>query len=216
MAVVVDPAHPAMRAIWTRQLIEAARELNDEQRAGFEGRVGATKLVYLEQTDLLSWVPIEDHLTVLDALLDVLGPAEFVALGRRAAVQTMRSPFLRKVAVVGVKLFGRAALLRVLPRGWRLSLRNCGQLRVVRDAKAGITDLIISDLPPQLWNSASYRLVLAATFAGTLDLGGYVGRVQVDDGEYADEELRFRVSLIIEPENDPSESHCGGVTRSQS
>lgn len=213
---MADPPPPALRSVWTKQVLHAAEDLSEDHRRGFEGRVGETKIAYLQQLDTLAWVPAEDHLDVLDAMLAVLGPADFVALIRRAGVQAMRSALLRKVAVMGVKLFGRAALLRVLPRAWRLSLRNCGQLRVERNAEQGYTDLIISQMPEPLWSSASYRVALAATFAGTLDLGGYVGRVQVDDGHYENGELRYRVSLIVEPENDPGEAHCSGVTHTQS
>jgi hypothetical protein len=213
--VTEEVPRPALRARWTQVLFDMVDRLTPDEQASFEERVGRTKMEYLRGSDSLAWVPIEDHLHVLQSLYDLVGPREFVAYVRSAGGDALRSPFLRTVAVTGVKVFGRAALLRVLPRAWRLSMRSCGRLIVERDADQGTSRIIIREMPKQLEGNTQWRLAFAATLASTLDLGGYIGSVRVDEGTYADGELRYVVSLVVEPDDDPGEGE-GGVAQSQS
>jgi hypothetical protein len=193
-------------------MIHEVAELQDEQRASVTAAAGLELLERLRGVDDYDWVPIEQHMVVLDALFSQLGPSEFIAFYRRVAFANFQSGLLRAIAVSGVRVFGRRALLRVLPRGWKVVIKGCGHLRVERDAKAGVTHLLITELPPILAASDAWRLSLGAVLAATLDLGKYIGRVKMDEGHYSDGALRYTVSLIVQPTNDPADGSCGGVT----
>ncbi|MEM6990834.1 MAG: hypothetical protein AAF721_10060 [Myxococcota bacterium] len=192
---------PSIRAGWTRGVLryyEAHRE--EALVAQTLERVADESLRAIRALDDLEWLAIEPHVELLEALLADLGPAEFVALYRRASVALMRSRLLRTTAVAGVRVFGRKAILRVLPRAWRLVVRDCGQFRVGAHPTKNCAVVTLSSMPPVIAQSQATKLCIAAMLAGACDLGGYPGRVRIAPAPAGARTFVFEVSLYGEPE----------------
>jgi hypothetical protein len=135
---------------------------------------------------------------VLDALYWGLGKPAYVAFYRETARRIFRSRFLRTVAVAGARVFGRSALVRAFPGGWNLVVRDCGVLKVHRDDAGGVTHITLRDMPASVARSDAIRLATAASIAAAIDIGGYLGRVEVDPGPVHDRTFEFRVSLVVD------------------
>lgn len=195
-----DLHSPAIRARWTQMLLDGIDvRLTDEQAAGVRLRLDPSQVARIRELHDLDWLDMQVHLHVLDALFWGLGKAQYVAFQRESARRIFRSRFLRTVAIAGVRVFGRSALVRAFPRGWNLVIRGCGTLEVHRDEEIGVSVLTLRDIPPQVARSEAIRLATAAAIAAAIDIGGYLGRVEVDPGEVRNCTFVFRASLVVEP-----------------
>lgn len=147
----------------------------------------------IEGASPLEWLPVEVHMRLVRAAFVELDAPGFVALYRRAANQNLRSPLLRALAT-GARMLGRNALMDVLPRGWRIVVRNCGRVRVVRDTRRQITHVELLDVPSPIREDAAFQRSIAGVLAACMDFGGYVGRVHAEPMD--DDVIRYRLSLI--------------------
>lgn len=191
---------PAIRARWTQMLLEGIDlRMSEQEQASVRARLAPALVARIPTLDALEWLDMADHQHVLEAMYWGMGKARYVAYYRETARRIFRSRFLRHVAVAGARVFGRSALVRAFPGGWRLVIRDCGTLQVHRDDEGGVTQMTLSDIPASVARSDAVRLATAASIAAALDIGGYLGRVQVDPGPVRDRTFEFRVSLVVEP-----------------
>ena len=196
----VDLESPAIRARWTQMLLDGIDvRLTEEQSLAVRARLDPASVARIRSLDELDWLDMDTHMHVLDALFWGLGKAQFVAFQRESARRIFHSRFLRTIAIAGVRVFGRSALLRAFPRGWNLVIRGCGKLEVQRDEAAGTTEITLRDIPPHIARSEAIRLATASAIAASIDIGGYLGRVEVDPGVVKNCTFVFRASLIVEP-----------------
>jgi hypothetical protein len=186
-----NPRFPAIRARWTRQVLHEARALPEKER--ILAAVDPDLLGKIEQSSALGWLPVELHVGLVRSIYEQLGPPGFVALYRRVALENLRSPLLRALAM-GARMLGRNALMDVLPRGWSIVVRNCGRVHVSRDARRGITHVELLDVPAPIRDDPSFRLGIAGVLAACMDFGGYVGRVHPEP--MVDDVIRYRLTLV--------------------
>jgi hypothetical protein len=186
---------PSIRARWTRGLVERIGALPDPQRSSVWPRIPPTTLALVQRMNGLDWLPIEQHIEVLDALLIALGRDPYVAFYREASTALFESNLLRNIAVAGARAFGTRALLRSFPRGWNFVVRDCGGLTVER-GEAGAYDVVtLSRIPGIVARSTSVHQGIAAVLWGALDLGGYTGQVVVDPGPARANTFVYHVSV---------------------
>lgn len=194
-------SRPSIRAAWTRGILEYYERNYDERRTWSCLQALAPQTLRAIRTmSELDWLPIAQHIEFLEALLADTGPAEFVALYRRGSLELMHSPLLRTTAVSGVRVFGRRAILRVLPRAWNLVVRDCGKLGVSRHASRNCTQVTLRAIPADVAASRAIELCVAAVLAGACDLGGFPGRVQIERERPSPDAFQYYVSLYGEPE----------------
>jgi hypothetical protein len=191
----VAPRFPAIRARWTQLLLRETRALPEPERGRILAALEPGDLEKIDRAAALGWLPVEINMRLVRGAYRELGAPAYVALYRRAANANLSSPLLRAIAM-GARMLGRNALMEALPRGWDIVLRNCGRVRVARDARRRITHVELEGVPSPIRDDAAFRLGIAGVLAACMDFGGYVGRVHTDPVD--DETIRYRLSLVEE------------------
>jgi hypothetical protein len=182
---------PAVRARWTRGILRETRALPRAQQ--ILDRLEPADVQRIEQAASYDWLPIEVDLRLSRSIHETLGSSGFVALVRRAALENLRSPLLRALAMGG-RMLGRNALMVVLPKGWQIVVRNCGRVHVARDVRRQFTQVELMGVPPPIRDQMAFRLGIAGALAACMDFGGYVGRVHPEP--MVDETIRYRLTLV--------------------
>jgi len=201
-----DGERPSIRAGWTRGLLRYFEAHADPaQVASVLSRVPPPTQHAIRTLEGLSWLDIGAHLEMLESMRSEVGPIEFVSLTRAASLGMMKGSMLRTTAVAGVRVFGRAAILKVLPRGWRLMVRGCGHFRVRRHPELNVTEVALAEMPLIVAASEGAKLATAGMLAASCDLAGVPGRVQVDRPGTDATTFVFHVSIHGEPrQRDPA------------
>ena len=195
-----DGDRPSIRAGWTRGLLRYLEEHAEPARvASVLSRIRPESQQAIRALDGLAWLDIAAHLELLESMRTEVGPIEFVSLTRAASLGLMQGGLLRTTAVAGVRVFGRAAILKVLPRGWRLIVRGCGNFRVRRHPELNLTEVALAEMPPIVAASEGAKLATAGMLAASCDLAGLPGRVQVDREGTDATTFVYHVSVHGEP-----------------
>jgi hypothetical protein len=174
---------PRVRARWSQRVLGQVAS----QHAGLRAQLpptAARALERIEQTSPLDWVLLVDHVAMLDALLQTLGPESFARLYRRSASGAARSSLFRSLVESTFELFGNASLLRGFPVGWKLIYQNAGEPRVSREHDA--TRIEISRLHACQRTSAAYALSMQLAVEGFSDAVGRPITITTDDSRQRD------------------------------
>jgi hypothetical protein len=164
---------PRVRARWSQRVLGQVAS----QHAGLRAQLpptAARALERIEQTSPLDWVLLVDHVAMLDALLQTLGPESFAR----------RSSLFRSLVESTFELFGNASLLRGFPVGWKLIYQNAGEPRVSREHDA--TRIEISRLHACQRTSAAYALSMQLAVEGFSDAVGRPITITTDDSRQRD------------------------------
>ena len=93
--------------------------------------VGEAKLRAVGQLSLLSWLPIELNIEIVEAVAEVLGPLRFAEFTRAYVAEIMPRPPLGALIDLGTKMIGVSpeSFLRWWDKGWNAVYRGCGKVR---------------------------------------------------------------------------------------
>jgi hypothetical protein len=147
---------PAFRATWTKFAVAAVNR--SPRRQAIRKVIGESKLAKLRQASVVDWMPIDIHLGVAAAVLDVLG----VAGAREFWKERLLSAFLTKTMgpfVTGASVvFGEQpyALMKIAMTSYRLMAKNAGFI-TVSAAPDGAVLMDFQDMPAAIIDSAGWH-----------------------------------------------------------
>jgi hypothetical protein len=92
-------------------------------------RISKETLDAVGDASTIAWLPVEHDIEISTAVRDVLGIAGLRAWSLEAMARSAQGPLIRPLSDGASKLFGITphALYRVLPRGYGVVYRNCGE-----------------------------------------------------------------------------------------
>jgi hypothetical protein len=171
---------PEIRANWTRILLDHyERRLPAEARAAVDAALAPERRARLERAGPLEWLPADVHMTILPAPLAVLGREAYRSFWRRLMIESYDLPLFRSFVQGAVSVFGTlpAQIFRVVPRGFGLIARGCGEFRVQVAANQRVVALTWDGVPEPLRRDDAFAVAWAGTLESVLDLTSTHGRV---------------------------------------
>lgn len=181
----MTPLEPRIKASLVKSALVEIRRLPAKDLHSVSDRVAPGTFQVIDDAASLAWLPMVHQVELDHAVHEALGPQRLMALTRdwtRAATMT---PLVAPVLRGTLSLFGSgsALVLKMFPRFWRMSIRDCGGMDVVIDGQGGT--LTYTDLPPML-RSAPFVAASQGSVWGMVDLfNDGRGSVESDDSELA-------------------------------
>jgi hypothetical protein len=177
------PPGPEIRANWTRIVLDryetrfppvarqaVAEAVTEEQRAR------------LSDAGPLGWLPADLHMRVLAAPFGVMKEDTYRLLWRRTMSENYELPLFRSFVQGAVAMFKHlpAQVFRVIPQGFGLIARACGEFSV--DIRPGQREVEVSwaGIPNLLLRDESFIVAWAGTLESILDLTSTRGTVTID------------------------------------
>ena len=175
---------PAIRAGWSARVLRAVGRLDAGPRDAIVSRTGAKVVEAIRGQSAMSWLPMSDHVRLIDALVSTLGADEARALLRDTSLRNMRSSLLAASVSATLRVFGVGplALVRMFPRGFRLITRGCGVVTVATFRDARGTEISFTQLPEPL-RVAAWAISMSAVFDAAMEIGKVSGTVEADTQE---------------------------------
>ena len=173
--------------------------------AGAEVR-GAVGYPLVSEVETPSWIPIERHLDVMDALSGALAPDAMQRLFRDAYVEGFAElPAVRSLVQAALRVMSPTpgALVHVLPRGWRALSRSLGEfepgdMREVDDDTRAV-ELVFRDFPRVMAQRPAWIPSFSGVFDGFLLQVGASGRVRVLEARLDRRQVIYELRWVTSP-----------------
>jgi hypothetical protein len=171
---------PAFRASWTKFAIQAINR--SPRRQALRNAVGEAKLATLRQASVVDWLPMDIHLSVTAAVVDVLGTSGARAFWKErllAAFNTKTmAPFVAGASIV----FGEQpyALMKIAMSAYKLMAKNAGSITVT-PSHDGAVLMHFQDLPSVMSDSAGWHALCYGQCQAVLEYLKMEGEIVVTD-----------------------------------
>lgn len=155
---------PAVRAKFLQLWLSSFERTNPVSLARLDQIVGEEKRRAIMELSMLSWVPIELDIEIVDAVAQVLGKPQFREFTRAYVSEIMPRAPLGALIDLGTKMIGVSpeSFLRWWDKGWRAVYRDCGTARgIVSDATHG--RIIYEKLPRACVQSEAFVDAIVST-----------------------------------------------------
>ena len=118
-----------MRASHIHTNLAELSTFGPELAAQMRARISAETLATVGDASTVAWLPVEHDIEISRAVRDVVGVAGLRKWSLDAMARSAQGPLLRPLLDGTCKLFGVTphALFRMLPRGYGLVYRDCGE-----------------------------------------------------------------------------------------
>src|SRR5262249_5898657 len=145
---------------------------------------GEARWLRMQGTLGLAWLPLEFHLSMVQALAKVLGPGSR-RFWHDAVLATFDGHLFKPVAGGAVRVFGLnpSSLVTVAPTGWRLISRDCGEW--VPSEVVGGRSLRHVQLPEMLRTDPAFSEGLIGAFEAFFTYTNTSGWVTLDSTDQA-------------------------------
>lgn len=109
-----------------------------ELAARMKRRISAETLAAVGDASTVAWLPVEHDIEISRAVRDVVGIAGLRSWSLEAMARSAQGPLIRPLVDGASTLFGVTphALYRMLPRGYGLVYRHCGENAYVQTGEA--------------------------------------------------------------------------------
>jgi hypothetical protein len=182
-----------VRARHLKTLLSALERSGAATVAAVRARAGAALLERIDAATPAEWLPIELDVALTEAIARELGPRRTHAHFRAATGLDYETSLFRGFVHMASNLFGLtpATYVKLLPKGWSLVFRECGEFRAGEPA-TGRLELAYHDVPrvcaTELWLES-----VRSSFHSCFDLCGLAeGRV-----EWGELDLRGRRAVFV-------------------
>jgi hypothetical protein len=147
---------PVFRASWTKFAIKGVNE--SPRREALRQAIGEERLALIRRTTVVDWLPVEVHLGVADATVEVLGIDGARAFWKERLLASFLTktmgPFVAGASVV----FGAQpyALMKIAMTSYKLMAKNAGRISV-RAAEEGLVLMDFVEMPPAIGESVGWH-----------------------------------------------------------
>ncbi len=157
-------ARPLMRASHIHTNLLELESCGVELAARMRGRVAESTLLAVTDSSTVAWLPVEHDIEISRAVLDVVGVAGLRTWSMDAMARSAEGPLIRPLVEGAGKLFGVTphALFRILPRGYGLVYRDCGENVYEQTGEA--SGVVTQTGIPSLFFEHSYLEGMAGAF----------------------------------------------------
>lgn len=180
-----------MKASLAKSALAEIRRLPPEQREAVESKLRRQTIEAVDAASSLAWLDMELQTELDRATYEALGAEGLIQLTREWTKASTLTPLVAPVLRGSLSLFGSgtALVVKMLPRFWRMSSRDCGRIEVEVDAQGGTVSYV--ELPP-LMRVAPFAAASEGAQWGVIDLFNEGrGTVKTDDSRLSDGIVAF-------------------------
>lgn len=169
-----------MRAAQTQSLLAAVRRLPPSDGHKILDAIGEGDVEEAKAKLPVAWLPMSLHMRISDAVRDVVGPEQNVAVWRETMRYSFDRPLLKSFVALTTGIFG------VTPRGLfnraeklnELITRGCGEMSFSdMGEREGV--LTLTGFPAHRYRFICYVEGLAGCLEATINMGRALGTVEV-------------------------------------
>jgi hypothetical protein len=171
---------PAVRAKFLQLWLSSFERFAPDAVTQLCARVGDDKLRAIGELSMLSWVPIELDIEIVDAIAEVLGKERFHAFTLAYVAEIMPRPPLGALIDLGAKMLGLSpqSFLRWWDKGWKAVYRECGKVKgFVQDENHG--SIVYEKMPRACIGSEAFIAAIVSTAQVVFAWNGQHGTVRV-------------------------------------
>jgi hypothetical protein len=157
-----------IRAAMSRFLRRQVERMPAAARSDVLQRVSRRSLDRIDGTLAIAWLPMEAHMDLCNAIQDVVGGEENVALWRETALDLCQRPLLKGLVNMSVRLFGATphAVTRVIPTAYASQTRRLGTVGVQERDTFVVAEL--RNFPADRFRFSCYVEGLHGSLAGVM------------------------------------------------
>lgn len=184
-----------VRASYSRFSLEMLEKLPEHQRSRALQALPSDVVSGVRGAMPMSWVDLDWHLQLDEALLAVLGDVAYERLCVQMTVEFMQRPLIAPLTGLGRRLLHRRphSLLERIPLAWGLVFKDAGSLDV-RSLGSQAAELTLRGLPEAVAKSRGFALGVVGTLRAVTEYTDVVADVsEVEPGK------RFRVAWTDVP-----------------
>lgn len=182
------PVRPAVRAKFLQLWLSFPERFEPTAGERLRALIGEDKRRAILDVSMLSWLPIELDVEVVDAVAKVMGPQRFSELTRAYFKEIMPRPPLGALLDLGTKIMGLSppSFLRWWDKGWNAVYRGCGTAKgVALSEHSG--RVTYRNLPRVCLQSEAFVEAILSSSYGVYAFTSYMGTVRIaalrkDDG----------------------------------
>ncbi|MGA9523312.1 MAG: hypothetical protein WBV82_17725 [Myxococcaceae bacterium] len=175
-----------VRASLTQTFLRFAEGLPEDVRTRIYAGFPQAHRVQIQKTLGLGWVPLEQHLLLLDVARQSLpgDPREaFRSFHRDAILEAFQQPFFKTIVDGFVRAFGLSpgTIMRAAPTGFSFAFRGCGEVTWVDSSRKDEREsrLVLEGFPPEHFASGLFSEGMVATLDSFLSLCKVSGEASV-------------------------------------
>ncbi len=179
-----------VRASYTRFSLEMLEKLPGHQRERALSKLPAALVTGVRAALPMSWVDLDWHLQLDEALLEALGAVEYERLCARMTLEFMQRPLIAPLTGLGRRLLHHRplGLLERVPLAWGLVFKDVGSLSV-RALGSNGAELSLSGLQDRVATSRGFALGVVGTLRAITEYADVAADVsEIEPGK------RFRVA----------------------
>jgi hypothetical protein len=161
------------------------------ERAQITERYGAERIARLEDRLSIAWVPLDEHLELVEMLYAAVGVEGYVRFWRRVMTDTLGAPLVAGL----VRMSTKEGPMRLLSRGQMVHealTRGTGVLGV-EDPKETSCVITLRDFPAREYSLASYADGIAGSILGACDRAGVIPSVTTEIVSATRGDVRYQV-----------------------
>ncbi len=196
----MSDSQPAIRAHYAKVALKRSRAIPGGKGSLIRERIGEEQTTRVRKASSLDWLPVPLTLDICDALLMVLGEEGARNFWAELMFDSYDRGLLKPLTTMardGIEgANGPAALLKMAPRAWALSSRNCGEIKLVTAPGTSELQMSSTSLLPMILRSRGFHCVFWGACRAMLDQFRTNGTVEIlREGSGADMQLIYRVSM---------------------
>ncbi|MEM7152816.1 MAG: hypothetical protein AAF799_08235 [Myxococcota bacterium] len=186
-----------MRSSFVRENLQNLRYLGESTERRVRESVDPEVLQGIEQSTKVTWVPLQYDIELTRAVVAVSGFDAMMAWGKEAFIRAVDKPLLSAFVKSGLRIFGGrgVAVLRIVPRGYMLVIRNAGTLGVEVEGPARVSVVGVA-LPRVMRDDIVYLRGVGTVFLALSEFNGVQAALDV---EVVDDRVIWTVSATDPP-----------------
>lgn len=178
------------RAVLTQSVIAEIARL--PERAQITERFGADRIARIEERLSIAWVPLDEHLELVELLYAAIGVEGYVRFWRKVMTETLGAPLVAGL----VRMSTKDGPMRLLSRGQMVHealTRGTGVLAVEDQAETSCV-ITLRDFPARDFSLASYADGIAGSILGACDRSGVLPSVSTEILSAVRGDVRYEVA----------------------
>jgi hypothetical protein len=171
---------PSFRATWTKFAVAAVNR--SPRREAIRNFIGEARLNSLRRASVVDWLPIDVHLSVAEAVLEILGKAGARAFWKERLLAAFKTktmaPFVAGAGIV----FGEQpyALMKIAMSAYKLMAKNAGVITVT-SASEGVVVMTFTDAPQAIVKSEGWHALCYGQCEAVLEHLNMTGEITLTD-----------------------------------
>jgi hypothetical protein len=168
---------PAFRASWTKHAIQGINR--SRHRDAIRREIGEKNLEAIRTGSSLEWLPMVVHMSVADAILQVLGVEQARAFWKERLLASFSTKLIAPFVAGASVVYGQQpyALYKMALQTYRLLTRDIGEFAVSLPSDGGVA--LTFDLEPTVARSQGWHALCNGQCQGVLEHLKMTGDVNV-------------------------------------